>query len=61
MTIATPLIPYISGTIQQGGIFEAGIFDFALIAVFGFLGGIVAAVAYTRLRIKTQLEDRINP
>jgi hypothetical protein len=60
MTIATPLIPYISGTIQQGGIFEAGVFDFALIAVFGFLGGIVAAVGYTRLRARTQLEDRIN-
>jgi hypothetical protein len=60
MTIATPLIPYISGTIQQGGIFEAGIFDFALIAVFGFLGGIVAALGYTRLRIMTQSEDSTN-
>jgi len=49
MTIATPLVPYVSATIQQGGIFEAGVFDFALIAVFGFLGGIVAAVGYTRL------------
>jgi hypothetical protein len=60
MTIATPLVPYISGTIQQGGIFEAGVFDFALIAVFGFLGGIVAAVGYTRLRIRTQLEEGTN-
>lgn len=49
MTIATPLVPYVSGTIQQGGIFQAGVFDFALIALFGFLGGIVAAVGYTRL------------
>ncbi len=40
MTIATPLVPYVSGTI---------VFDFALIALFGFLGGIVAAVGYTRL------------
>ena len=57
MTIATPLVPYISGTIQQGGIFQAGVSDFALIAVFGFLGGIVAALGYTRLRARTQLED----
>ncbi len=57
MTIATPLVPYISGTIQQGGIFQAGVYDFTLIAVFGFLGGIVAALGYTRLRARTQLED----
>jgi uncharacterized membrane protein len=57
MTIATPLVPYISGTIQQGGFFEASVFDFALIGVFGFLGGIVAAVGYTRLRVRTKLED----
>jgi hypothetical protein len=60
MTIATPLLPYVSGTIQQGGIFEAGVFDFALIGVFGFLGGIVAAIGYMRLRVKTQLEDGTN-
>jgi len=53
MTVAILLVPYVSGTIQQGGIFEAGVFDFALIAVFGFLGGIVAAVGYTRLRTGT--------
>jgi len=60
MTIATPLVPYISGTIQQGGIFEAGVFDFALLAVFGFLGGIVATVGYTRLRAGTRPEDSTN-
>lgn len=61
MTIATPLVPYLSGTMQRGGIFEAGVFDFSLIAVFGFLGGIVAAVGYMRLRIRTRLEDGTNP
>lgn len=60
MTIATPLVPYISGTIQQGGIFEAGIFDFALLAAFGFLGGIVAAIGITRLPLRTQVEDGSN-
>lgn len=57
MTIATPLVPYVSGTIQQGGFFEASVFDFALIGVFGFLGGIVAAVGYTRLRVRSKLQD----
>ena len=54
MTIATPLVPYISGTVQQGGIFQAGVVDFALIAVFGFLGGIVCSMGYNKVRVKDQ-------
>lgn len=57
MTIATPLGTYISETSRRGGLFEATMSDFALLAVFGFLGGIIAAVSFARLWTRPTLEE----